>query len=287
MTRSIGTLLACLLVSGFCLAQRGNSRVRVQQFSTGGYTAPAINTNRNGVPEWPRDPEFPRDDFTFVRVLYNPYNGYGRGKWETDWPDADLNFSFRLQQLTSIRANPDPIILELNDPRIFDYPFLYIIEPGGWRGQPGTGLNLSEEEVFALRTYCDQGGFVLVDDFWGEDEWAEFYRELKKVFPDREPVDLDLSHPIFNCVYELQERPQVPSIGVAMSGLSYERPDAQEVHYRAIYDDKGRPQFIIGHNTDLGDGWEREAENVQYFKEYSEPKAYPMGINILFYAMSH
>ncbi|MEZ6064603.1 MAG: DUF4159 domain-containing protein [Planctomycetaceae bacterium] len=127
----------------------------------------------------------------------------------------------------------------------------------------------------------------MVDDFWGEDEWAEFYRELKRVFPDREPVDLDASHEIFHCVYELDEPPQVPAIGVALSGYTYERPDASEVHYRAIVDDEGRIMAMICHNTDLGDGWEREGENIDYFKNFSEPKAYPMGINILFYAMSH
>ena len=284
MLRSCRIISAVLFVSGLCLAQRGTFEPQQRWMRRGGYQPPQMVVDRNGVPEWPRDEEFPRDDFTFARVMYNPYT---TDKWRTDYPDSDLNFSFRLQQLTALKVNPDPIILELSDPRIYDYPFLYIIEPGGFRGYEGTGLNLSEEEVYALRSYCDNGGFVMVDDFWGEDEWQEFYRELKKVFPDREPVDLDGSHEIFNCVYELPEPPQVPAIGVALGGRSYERYDAQEVHYRAIYDDQGRPQMIICHNTDLGDGWEREGENVQYFKEYSEPKAYPMGINILFYAMSH
>ena len=54
-----------------------------------------------------------------------------------------------------------------------------------------------------------------------------------------------------------------------------------------IFDEKGRMMAIICHNTDLGDGWEREGEAEFYFKEFSEPKAYPMGINIVFYAMTH
>ncbi len=76
-----------------------------------------------------------------------------------------------------------------------------------------------------------------------------------------------------------------------MSGRSYEwrsGPDGGRTpHYRAIHDDKGRMMMIICHNTDLGDGWEREGENREYFKIYSEPRAYPMGINIVFYAMTH
>lgn len=69
-------------------------------------------------------------------------------------------------------------------------------------------------------------------------------------------------------------------------GITWERPDAREVHYKAIYDDKGRMMAIICHNTDLGDGWEREGEN-EWYHEFSEKKAYPLGINIVFYAMTH
>lgn len=288
MLRRVTVHLAGLLAVAVCLVQSSSAFLQSRSGrGAAAYRAPEIRTDRRGVPDWPLDAEFPRDVFTFVRILYNPYGGY-RGKWATDWPDSDLNFSFRLQQLTALQVNPNPLILELSDPRLFDYPWIYIIEPGGWRGQPGTGLNLTDEEVLALRTYLDNGGFLLVDDFWGEDEWEEFYRELKRVFPDREPVDLDLDHEIFHCVYDLQEKPQVPSIHAWLgSGLSYERSDAEEVHYRAVYDDHGRPQVIICHNTDLGDGWEREGENIHYFREMSEPKAYPMGINLLFYAMTH
>jgi hypothetical protein len=71
------------------------------------------------------------------------------------------------------------------------------------------------------------------------------------------------------------------------TGITWERPDAQEVHIRGIYDDKGRLCVIICHNTDNGDGWEREGDNEYYFREFAEKKAYPLGINIIFYAMTH
>ena len=58
-------------------------------------------------------------------------------------------------------------------------------------------------------------------------------------------------------------------------------------HYRALFDDQGRMMAIVCHNTDLGDGWEREGESEEYFRVYGEGKAYPMGINIIFYAMTH
>lgn len=248
---------------------------------------PSSEIDRRGVPDWEFDPQFAGEAFTFVRLQYDSYGrrsrgGYYRyGSWATDWPDSDLNFSFRLQQLTSIRVNPKPIYLSLRDEELFDHPFLYLIEPGH-------GFYMTDEEVGNLRRYLDNGGFLMVDDFWGEQEWNHFYQQIKRVYPDREPVELPLEHPIFHIVYDLKEKPQVPSIhSWAGSGLSYERYDAEEVHYRAIFDDAGRMVSIICHNTDLGDGWEREGENEEYFHMYSEKQAYPMGINIVVYAMTH
>jgi hypothetical protein len=114
---------------------------------------------------------------------------------------------------------------------------------------------------------------------------------MKKVYPDREPIELPLEHEIFHCVYELKERPQVPSIHAALagrdSGVTWERWDAEEVHYRAFLDNDQRVSIMICHNTDLGDGWEREGMNEWYFREFSEKKAYPLGINIVVYALTH
>jgi hypothetical protein len=244
-------------------------------------------SDRAGVPEWTIDPKFKHDVFTFARVRYESYGGGrrwgGRGRWATDYPDAELNLAFRLQQMTSLKVNPEPVVVELTQKNLGDYPFLYIVEPGR--------LVFREEEVVALRRYLLSGGFLMVDDFWGEEEWENFYQEIKRVFPDREPVELPLEHPIFHCVFDLKEKPQVPSIHAALSGRSrgvtWERLDSREVHYRGIFDDKGRVMAIICHNTDLGDGWEREGESEWYFREFGEKKAYPMGINILFYAMTH
>lgn len=122
--------LMLFLVATVCLAQRGNRfRYRDSQVVD-------FNVERFGVPDWETDEEFPEDVFTFVRVMYNA-QGNGWGKWRTDWPHSDLNFSYRLQQLTSLKVNPNPIYLELTDPRLFDYPWIYIVEPGANRDGPG------------------------------------------------------------------------------------------------------------------------------------------------------
>lgn len=246
-----------------------------------------LPADRAGVPDWKVDPNFKSDVFTFVRIEYDSYRGRrGWGSWTTDWPDAELNLSFRLQQLTSLRVNPNPITMRLTDPRLFDHPFIYIVEPGS--------LYFTEEDVVALRRYLTNGGFLMVDDFWGDAEWDNFHREIKRVFPDREPQELPLEHEIFRCVYRLKEKPQIPSIGAAWAGkaegITWERGhggNTQTPHYMGLFDDKGRMMAFIGHNTDLGDGWEREGEDPWYFNEFSQKKAYPLGINVIVYAMTH
>lgn len=241
---------------------------------------------RAGVPNWDRDEELPNDMFTFARIQYDSWGrGWrGRGKWSVDYPESDLNMSFRLEQLTSLKVDPEGIVLSLHEDKLFNYPFIYIIEPGE--------LYFSDAEVKALRKYLLNGGFLMVDDFWGEAEWKNFERQFRRVFPTREIVELPIEHELFQCVFPLKQKPQVPNPRTAMQGASrgitWERWDAKTPHYRGVYDDEGRLMVVICHNTDLGDGWEEESRAGEwYFKEFSEPKAYPMGINIIFYSMTH
>jgi hypothetical protein len=251
-----------------------------------------VDQQRGGdTPNWKTDGPFKKDVFTFVRIKYSVTGRHGYGhnpyfRWSIDFPDSDLNFSFRLQQVTSLRVDPEGKILELTDKELFDYPFIYIVEPGR--------LTFTPEEAEILKRYLLNGGFLMCDDFWGDREWDAFAQELKMVFPDRPVIDLPLTHPIFNCVFTLKEKPQVPGIDWGIrsefTGITYEQnhgPGCEEPHYRAILDDKQRIMVILCHNTDLGDGWEREGDDPYYFSEFSEPKAYPMGINIVFYAMTH
>ncbi|GEP42433.1 DUF4159 domain-containing protein [Brevifollis gellanilyticus] len=242
-------------------------------------------------PTWPVSKELPNDLFVFCRLRYNSEGGRGRswgrgggwGKWTTDYPDADLNFSYRLQQLTALQVSPKGAIVDIVAEQMRHYPFIYMIEPGH--------ITLSDEEAKTMRDYMMNGGFIMVDDFWGEEEWDTFHIALKQIFPDRDAVELPVEHEIFHMVFPLKVKPQIPSVGHAMAGrsqgITYERWDAQTPHYRAVFDDKKRMVMLICHNTDLGDGWEEEGTDPWYFREFSEKYAYPLGINILFYALTH
>ena len=274
-TRPRWLMLVCLLTLGMATIATGYQRRWRQDWRSVG---------RQGVPTWEVEKPFAKDVFTFARVKYNS-RGY-RDRWAIDFRDSDLNFSLRLQQLTTIKVNPEPVVVELTDPKLFDFPFLYMIEPGE--------LFFAPEEAKALRQYLLNGGFMMVDDFWGDEEYANFANEMKLVFPELEPEVVPLEHDIFQCVYPLKEKPQIPSVGIAQRGAPYGitwesryGSDTTKANYRAIYDKSGRIMVFICHNTDLGDGWEQEGVDPWYFENFSVKKAYPMGINIATYAMTH
>jgi hypothetical protein len=242
----------------------------------------AAEPESGGVPQPAKksaDLQFKVESFTFVRVKYSDVAGAGRrGSWATDYPDSDLNISARFAKETGLKTDPAGKVLALTDPELKNFPFIYLAEPGR--------LALSDAEAKSLRDYLLGGGFLMVDDFWGDAEWERFAVEFKKVFPDREPKELPLGHPLFQCFYKIDKKPQVPSIHVALAGGTTERPGAEEVHIRGVTDDSGRLMAVICHNTDYGDGWERQDADPLYFREFSQKRAYPMGLNILVYALT-
>jgi len=236
---------------------------------------------------------FPTNAFTFCRIQYDSYGGGRRSwsKWRVDYPDSDYNFSLRLSQLTSIEVSRHPDgrirhdIVRLDDPALRHYPFIYMVEVGS--------IMLSQAEVEGLRNYLLRGGFLMVDDFWGEEEWANWSYEFDRVLPPEEypRFEIPLDHPIYHMVFELDEVPQVPALdNFLRTGLSYERPwepGTDTPHIWGVNDKEGRLMAVICHNTDYGDGWEREGLSKEYFQRFSVKKAYPIGINIIVYAMTH
>ncbi|MCA9187155.1 MAG: DUF4159 domain-containing protein [Planctomycetales bacterium] len=241
--------------------------------------------NRDDYPTWEIDERFKDDVFTFARIQYDS-GGYGRRgrNWDNDYPDCDWNFSVRLHELTSLQVNPNGRVLRLTDPELFDFPFIYMSNVGN--------MQLSDPEVLALRRYLINGGFLMADDFWAPAAWRHVYQEMKRVLPDCEPKELTAEHELFHLVYDLKGTPQVPSILAWRQGDTFEYwhgdPEGDEApHFWAYSDSNGRLMALCCHNNDIGDGWEREGENVEYFHEYSERVSYPLGINIVTYVLSH
>lgn len=246
------------------------------------------------TPDWTNSPAFDKDVFTFARVRYTRLSRGGRvswngGYWYSDYPDSDLNLSFRLQQITSLKVDPNGRVIDLTDKELFDYPWIYMVEPGL--------MTLADDEIEVLRRYLLNGGFLMTDDFWGTPQWANFEREMRRVFPEREFRDLDITHPIFHGIFDLKgplEKLQIPNVRIGriadQTGVTWEFHEGEQckdIHFRALFDDKERLMVLACYNTDNGDGWEREGEDEFFFRRFSEGIAYPLAINILFYVMTH
>jgi hypothetical protein len=225
-------------------------------------------------------------EFTFVRTIYDsPSRGYGRrgyggggGTWTVDYPEADNNFIVGLREWagTNLKIAPRPEAVEILDDRIFDYPFIYIVEPGF--------LELSTEQAARLREYIARGGFIFLDDFWGESEWENVQEQFHRIGPELEIKDLPLSHPIFHSYLDVEEVVQVPNVYNAMRGETSEKGGVVP-HYMGVENKNGRMVAFIARNCDLGDAWEW-INDSRYPVKYGLP-AYKVGINVVIYAMSH
>jgi len=225
----------------------------------------------------------PTKEFVFTRLIYSENPEFARGgwgfggyRWTTDAPDAEIHLLQGIQRLTRIAASSESTALRLTDDAIFDHPFIYAVEVGGWY--------LNDEEAKRLREYLDRGGFLMVDDFHGTVEWEGFMQSMRRVYPDRPVVEIADSDEIFHVLYDLIERPQIPNVYNAATGRTWER-DGYTPHWRGIYDDKGRLAVVINFNMDLGDAWEH-ADNPEYPQPLTA-LAYRFAINYLLYSMSH
>jgi hypothetical protein len=235
----------------------------------------------------------------FARLIYDSEGGWGEAyyqydgrfwaRWETDFPQGDDNFSHRLTQLTRISVNRRASSRMITAKDIGDFPLLYMSDPGY--------MVMSDKEIAAFRRYLADGGMVWVDDFWGEAEWRQFANVMRRVLPNREWHVVPPDHPIFHTVFDLHEMPQIPALPFAdPSGPTWEPANQHKgpaaptsfmtAQMRAWTDDDGRLMVIATHNTDVGDGWEREAYGEWYFETFST-KSYMVGANVLVYAMTH
>ena len=216
-------------------------------------------------------------EFFFTRAIYSGggRRGYG-GSWATDYPKADQQFLTIINRLVDLDAYERENAVRLDDPELRKFPFLYALEVGY--------MYMTEPEAQGLRSYLLAGGFLMIDDFWGAREWANFESEIKRVLPEYQIVEVPLDHPIFNTVYNIDAVVQVPNISRAQGGPTWQR-DGVVPHLRGIFDEDGRLMVAINWNTDIGDAWEW-AESPYYPLKYST-YAIEITVNLIVYAMSH
>jgi hypothetical protein len=193
---------------------------------------------------------------TIARLQYD-----GGGDWYAN-PSSLPNLLAAIRERTALPVEATEARVTLMDDRLWDYPFLHMTGHGN--------VKFSDEEVRRLREYLERGGFLHADDNYGLDE--SFRREIKRVFPDRELVDVPLSHPIYHVVYEFPKG--IPKIhehdGKPARGFGIFLGDRLAVYY--------------SYSSDLGNGWEDTAT-------YHDPPALHeaalrMGVNLFVYAVT-
>jgi hypothetical protein len=225
-------------------------------------------------------------EWTFVRIQYDAWPEartrylrlYGMEPWRVDSPSAEWNLTARLKSVTRMVVRDPEIGLRLDDPALFEHPWIYFVEPGTWQVLPA--------QVQILREFFARGGTATFDDFHGPAEWDNLEKQLALIFPDRPIVELQPPHPVYSCFYNLDAYPQVPGLGSFLAGRTWEK-GGYVPHLRTILDDAGRPMVFINWNTDMGDGW--EWSNAEEYPGYIKhtANAYRMGINEIIYALTH
>jgi hypothetical protein len=215
-------------------------------------------------------------EFVFARLRYRSgMDGWRGARWGVDANKSDRHFMQGLRRLTRLHVRSVEEIVDIDTDQMFDWPFLYAVGIGDWV--------LTDSQARRLRQYFDRGGFLMVDDFHNEREFASFMVGVHKIFPGAEVIELEDDAPIFHVVYDLTRRVQIPGLNV-VHGPGYERGGV-EPHWRAIRDTNGRVRIAICHNMDLGDAWEW-ADLPEYPERFAS-EAYRLGINYVLYAMTH
>ena len=166
------------------------------------------------------------NQFVFARLVYNGLIPHYIKNWYTDWPKSDRQLITGLQRLSNVNMAEHERVIPLNDPDLFQYPFLYTSEPGQ--------MVLSEADAAIMREYLGRGGFWVLDDFWGSFEWGNMVAQMEKVLPGAEIKDIPVDHPIFHTVYDIDELVQVPSLNFIFDGIVVEQ-DGFEAFCRGIW----------------------------------------------------
>jgi len=240
-------------------------------------------------------PSFPASaEFHFIRVEYTDLpqyhrrwgyasrSGTGQGWWLVDWPDADDHFSLGVRRLTRIDTG-DPRHLRLTDDHLYDYPWIYATQTGWW--------GLTDSETARLREYLLRGGFLVVDDFWGPEQWEVFRETMERVLPHQPITDISESDSVMHVLYDIREKDRtfIPGtrhlrMGPGGTVMVYQ-PEGTMPAWRAMTDDRNHMVVAVNFNTDVGDAW--EYADAPEYPEAMTSLAYRYGINYLVYSMTH
>ncbi|MFQ5601521.1 MAG: DUF4159 domain-containing protein [Candidatus Krumholzibacteriia bacterium] len=185
----------------------------------------------------------------------------GGGDWYSN-PSSMPNWMRAFQHRTGIVTHHEEVVVRPGDDAIYRYPIVYMNGHGT--------VKLSEDQAKHLREWMRNGGFLWADDNYGMDK--TFRREVKKIFPDRDLVELPNDHPIYRSFYTLPGLPKVHE---------HDKKPPQAL----VIMEKGRILLLYTYESDIGDG----LEDPDVHKDPPEKReaATRMAVNILTYALTH
>ena len=195
-------------------------------------------------------------EFSIARVNYG-----GGGDWYCD-PSSIPNILSYLTKNTSIEAAHDEYRIKLTTKEMRGHPYLYMTGHGN--------IRFTDEEIIDLREYLLGGGFLHTDDNYGLN--TSFRREMKRVFPDRDFVELPHNHAVFHSYFDMPNG--LPKI---------HEHDGKPPQLFALYNED-RIMVIYSYESDLGDGW--EDEEVHNDPPELRVAALQMGVNIIYFALT-
>lgn len=205
--------------------------------------------------------------------------GYGywrRNAWSRDYPKADRQFLIAMHRLTRIDGRPIEQVVTLDSNEIFNFPWIYAVQVQMW--------SFTDQQAKRLREYLLKGGFLMVDDFHGTEDWENFMNGMRQVLPDYPVEDLQSGDEIFHTLYDIDDKMQIPGEHFVYTRRTYEK-DGYQPKWRAIRDHKGRIMVAICHNMHLGDAWEW-ADDPNYPEVFAS-MAFRVGLDYIIYGMTH
>jgi hypothetical protein len=207
---------------------------------------------------------------------YRDWSKGGTG-WTNDYPRADRHFVQAVRRLTRVhvRSVEQPVNLDDGDD-VYDWPWIFAVQ--------ASPMALTDSQAKKLREYLLRGGFMMCADTWGDRDWDLFSTTMKRVFPDRDFVEIADRDQVFHVLYDLKDRYGIPGEWSLRSGVPYLN-GGRVGHWRGLYDDKNRLMMVADFNSDTSDSWEW-ADEPRYPERYSA-QGIRIGVNYIIYAMSH
>ena len=230
-------------------------------------------------------PGGPDAELHIGRLVFQTSSNYtwgpGRPWWRIDWPEAEFHFTNGLQRYTVVDVASDSAHLTLLSDDIFDYPWLFAQQVGRWQ--------LNDTETARLGEYLKRGGFLIVDDFHGPQQWQNFQGVISRALPEADIIEIPLSSSLLQIHYAMDQLTQIPGRrhiqGFRADGQAIVRMPHSPPQWKGIYDDNGRLMVAINYNMDMGDAWEHADD--PYYPNNMTSFSYRLGINYVIYAMTH